>query len=342
MDRKLWDPLLRFESRDYIQEFYRKQHGRSLSAKRAHEIGACFIQGREYFSSAATASDAVKPLLIYYGISALGRGATLLKDGRRCEAQLPKGHGLTAVAWDETLAKGISEVLDLRIRCVRGTFSEFVCALGNSQGYTLLSDSGGRSYFKRDYGMPALLQGAFEFSLGDMLSRERELMWEYKIARPGGGSLDAGIVLSTQEGLRVEFMPLAGTDLEAAVAAYGFPASSKFSVRQKSREPMIRTLCVDIPVTSARRKEVAPMITEPQNGLGWLIRPLANGDVLIDIHRVYIISFILGMLCRYYPSTWISLLRSESGDICRTVILAAVAEVEAAFPRLLRAHLPHS
>ena len=74
MDRTVWEPLQRFESRDYLTKYYKQKHDRDLSEKRSQEIGASFIQGREYFTSALNASNLVKPLLLYYGITALSRG----------------------------------------------------------------------------------------------------------------------------------------------------------------------------------------------------------------------------------------------------------------------------
>jgi len=55
---------------------------------------------------------------------------------------------------------------------------------------------------------------------------------------------------------------------------------------------------------------------------------------------MYVEAFILGMLCRYHSSKWMSILRSDKGDIARSVILAAVARIETGFPRLLRNQLP--
>ncbi|WP_137897143.1 YaaC family protein [Sphingomonas sp. 2SG] len=65
---KYWEALSTFESRDYVDSWFKGRHGRHLNARAAYAITACFIQGREYFDAAATAATSVRPLLLYYGV----------------------------------------------------------------------------------------------------------------------------------------------------------------------------------------------------------------------------------------------------------------------------------
>ena len=60
-----WQSLSRFESYDFVARWYKKAHQRKSSAVKVSQINACFIQGREYFSNAASAAMSVKPLLLY-------------------------------------------------------------------------------------------------------------------------------------------------------------------------------------------------------------------------------------------------------------------------------------
>lgn len=340
LDRKIWEPLQRFESRDYLARHYEKQHGRSLSAQRAHEIGSCFTQGREYFTSASTASDAVKPLLLYYGVASLGRGVTLLLDSRKREESLTPAHGLGAVEWAKTLHAGISNVLKLKVQCSKGTFPEFVNAVGNGQSYTWLDKDRRAGGFRNDFGEIRFLSDGSLISLGDLLSREKDLAGEYEIANDGWGNTDIGSVVALESCIRVFFIPAAGRDMGAAITSYGFPETAKASLQASPVYPQLRTLCVEIPASGEDRKKVIPMAVDQDKNIGWLIRPFSNGDNIIDIHRMFIESFMLGMLSRYFPSKWMSLLRSEKGDISRSVILAAIARIETEFPKLLRNHLP--
>lgn len=339
MDRKLWEPFLRFESRDYLSKHYQKRHSRSLGSQRAHEIGSCFTQGRQYFASASTASDTVKPLLIYYGVASLARGATMLKSRDKREESLTPGHGLTTIDWNKTLHGGIANVLGLQVQATRGTFSEFVEAVGNGQSYTWIGANNRAGHFKNDFGAVKFLTDGSQLSLRDLLSRETQLATEYEIANDGWGNTDLGNVVALDHCIRVHLLPTAGTDVARATESYGFPASAKVSLQPSPIYPQIQTICIEIPSLGEDRKKVVPMSSGQDQNVGFLVRPLPNGDNFIDLHRVFVETYILGMLSRYFPSKWMSLLRSEKGDIARSLVLAAVARAEMTFPALLQDQL---
>lgn len=335
MDRKLWESLQRFESRDYLARDYNKKHGRSLNAHRSHEIGSCFAQGREYFASASTSSDTVKPLLLYYGVASLARGATLLKSREKREESLTPGHGLVTVEWPKVLHDGIANVLNLAVQATKGTFSEFVGAIGNCQTYSWRQQDNCNGFFRNDFGEVKYLRDSSTITLGDLLSREKDLAAEYEIANDGWGNTDFGRVVALDNALRVIFMPTSHVDVASAIQSYGFPANATVSLKPMANNLPIQTIVVDITASGEDRKKVAPLAFDQDKEVGWLVRPFSNHDNMIDIHRMYIEAFIVGMLSRYFPSKWMSLLRSEKGDIARSVILAAVARIEAKFPQLI-------
>lgn len=343
MDRKLWEPLQRFESRDFLTRHYKKLHGRSLNAQRAHEIGACFTQGREYFSSASTASETVKPLLLYYGVASLSKGTTLLKDRNKSEESLTPAHGLTTVDWANILNGGISEVLNLRIQASRGLFSEFVLAVGNEQSYVWLDKHNRPGSFKNDFGEISFLKDSSQLTLADLLSREPDLLHEFEIANDGWGNIDLGSVVALDNVLRIHFTFNPGVDPKKVLEMHRFPDKATLSVEPNPMYrhiPQLQTLCVEIPASGDVRKRLVPLAVDQGNGMEWIIRPLPNGDNIVDIHRLFMESFILGMFSRYFPSKWMSLLRSEKGDIARSVVLAAIARIEDRFPHLLCEQLP--
>jgi len=300
LDRKLWEPLLRFESRDYLTRYYHKRHDRQLNAQRAHEIGACFTQGREYFASASSASDTVQPLLLYYGIASLGRGFTLLRNSAKREESLTPGHGLTTVEWPKTLQPGISEVLKLKVQSAKGGFQEFVEAAGNGQSYAWFDEKGQLGHFRNDFGEVSLLSDGSQLSLGDLLSREADLISEYETIDMGWGNIDLGCVVALDDRIRLHFAPIQGTDLRSAMEGYNFSTYAQFSQGSHPRYPILQTLCVDLPSAGEERKKLAPMVAGQENHVGWLVRPLPNGDNIIDIHRMYLEAYILGMLSRYF------------------------------------------
>ena len=80
MKNQDWHSISRFESHDLVKHWYKTTHGKEPSTAKISQINAFFIQGREYFRNAAVAEMSVKPLLLYYGVLSLSRGAILLRD----------------------------------------------------------------------------------------------------------------------------------------------------------------------------------------------------------------------------------------------------------------------
>ena len=131
MNNQDWHSISRFESHDLVKSWYETTHGRVPNAAKILQINAFFTQGREYFKNAALADMSVKPLLLYYGVLSLSRGAILLRDTSKKEESLKQNHGLEVVDWQNILRDGIQNVLELRIRATDGTFRELVRALPN-------------------------------------------------------------------------------------------------------------------------------------------------------------------------------------------------------------------
>lgn len=339
MDRNAWEPLLRYESRDYLTAYYRNKYNRGLSAKAAHEIGSCFTQGREYFASASTASEAVKPLLLYYGVSSIGRGATLLLSPNKSEESLASSHGLNTVKWKNTLQQGLSAILALEIVSTKGAFVDFVDSIGNRQPYVWHMDSGSTGHSTVDFGKIKFADGKENISLGELLSREVDLSSEHETISKHWGELDIGWVTSYDDGVKVNFIPIHGIDATNAISNYNFPSSSSVSHERDRIIPGLSIICISIATPPDRRGDIVPIAVSGEGRTSTLVRPFKNGDKIVDIHRMYLEAYILGMLSRYFPSKWMSLVRSEKGDISRSLILAAVSRIERKFPQLLRQHL---
>ena len=51
-----------------------------------------------------------------------------------------------------------------------------------------------------------------------------------------------------------------------------------------------------------------PILHEGTDLFGWAIEPLPNGDRPAEWIKLYVLSYVFGMLCRYYPSQWLSLI----------------------------------
>ena len=64
-----------------------------------------------------------------------------------------------------------------------------------------------------------------------------------------------------------------------------------------------------------------------------VILDFPNGDKMTEFFKLYLVSFCLGMLSRYYPSVWMALLRNEKGDFAQPLLVRAVEAIETDFPQ---------
>ena len=53
---------------------------------------------------------------------------------------------------------------------------------------------------------------------------------------------------------------------------------------------------------------------------------------MTELFKLYLVSYCLGMLSRYFPSVWMALLRNERGDFAQPLLVRAVEAIESDFP----------
>lgn len=126
-----WVVLSLYESAELVRRFAHERMGRRPTETKAREISAHFSQGREYFRSAAGASELVRPLILYYGAMSLARGAILFLD--RGKSKITAEHGLKTNGWNDVLTR--PECLpELSVRTqAQGTFPELARVTRNSE-----------------------------------------------------------------------------------------------------------------------------------------------------------------------------------------------------------------
>ena len=71
-----------------------------------------------------------------------------------------------------------------------------------------------------------------------------------------------------------------------------------------------------------------------------VIQDFPNSDKLSEFFKLYLTSYVLGMLARYFPSRWIELLRYSPGDFARPLLMQAIEEIEDKFPKELSRLVP--
>ena len=66
-----------------------------------------------------------------------------------------------------------------------------------------------------------------------------------------------------------------------------------------------------------------------------LYGPLESSLYFTPLAACFIVSFFLGMLCRYFPTTWINIARSEKGDAFYPLATRLLDWTEETFPAMV-------
>ena len=334
-----WQSLSRFESYDFVARWYGKAHQRKPNAAKVSQINTCFIQGREYFSNAASSAISVKPLLLYYGALSLSRGVILANNPRKKEESLRKSHGLEPGDWQGTLKGGIKDVLELQIRATDGTFSELVEVCHNLktmhkfQGPTDRMGSDGHSLGDIEFAT-----GQSMLTLGDLISRMLQTAGMYEEITGRSSRMFTGCrIASHPPGTHFAF-PLVGIPPELKKLNNGknviIGSSNRIAPGFMQSDDAGDTLIFVHQDHAAYElaKKLFPVSHYSSGEFMSVILDFPNGDKMAEFFKLYLVSYCLGMLCRYFPSVWMALLRNEKGDFAHPLLVRAVEAIESDFP----------
>ena len=335
-----WQSLSHFESYDFVARWYKKAHGRAAKAAKVSQINACFTQGREYYSNAASSALSVKPLLLYYGVLSLSRGVILANHPNKKEESLMPSHGVEQVHWQHTLSGGIKNILELQIQSTSGTFSELVevCYNLNTmhkfQGSTDMVGSDGHNLgeikFVADRGV---------LILDDLISRLRHTagMYGELTGRPSKAFMGCRIA-SHPPGTHFAF-PFLGIPSELKNLVDGknviLGSSNQVAPGLMQRDNAGDSLIFvhDGHAKHEITKKLFPVSHYSGGQYMLVILDFPNGDKMTEFFKFYLISYCLGMLSRYFPSVWMALLRNEKGDFAQPLLDRAVEAIETEFPK---------
>ncbi|MBB5576396.1 MULTISPECIES: YaaC family protein [Rhizobium] len=334
MNSDVWQSLLHLESRDIVSDWFERIHGRKLNARRAKEIIASARQGREYFRSASTASFAVRPLLAFYGVASLCRSLTLLHRRDSGEEGLRQGHGLEAIAWSATLSSdlpvALASISKLRVRTCGGLFSDLVAA---THKRTML-----RVY---DRTIPVPFDNeeqrlGRETSLSDILDRLPDISTDVSAERPRRWIRLKNFVYSPDSGATITVHGTPDHPVCIEYAGAGFELSPEEDPYDASAE---RTV---LKIDETGVKKYFPQVLDTRvirtmggNPSPHLVSRFSPDAWFSQLSITYMVSFILGMLARYFPTHWGALMGGEKGDAIWPNINAAQTYVEAALPELV-------
>ena len=335
MTNQEWHEISRFESYDLAKSWYKQTHEREMNAAKTKQINAFFIQGREYFKSALSSDMSVKPLLLYYGVLSLSRGAILLKNTSKKGESLAQSHGLREVNWRETLSGGIKNILDLGIQAERGTFLELVESIPNfHQAHYFIHQLRSKAVLQHHLGDIKFCTTGELLTLGDLLSRLKQTTHTYQavtgrdpkwflttvtsyaeethfllFTRPPDELLN----LVDQSSVTVQAMPKGWPNPTLPIPQQGLVFRHELGAAHESKFPIFHD-------------------NEKSEALMQGIADFPNGDKLNEFFKLYLTSFILGTLARYFPSEWMALLSGSPGDFSRPLIFQAIEAIESEFP----------
>jgi hypothetical protein len=328
MNSEIWQQLLSLENRDITHQWFKQIHSRELSARRAREINAAAKQGREYFRNANSSNYSVRPLLTFYGVASLSRSLLLMLKANGGEEGLTASHGLETVSWGNTMsgdiAIGLQGLRDLKIRTRSGLFSDFVTHTNNR--ISLHVNSSGVNW-RLPYDIPSLGQ---EFSVADLLSRIPDLHKDYSnvsnVVRYA--SIDQ-MAYSKDAGFSAKIRAEPFSQFQDVYERLGYTATpdSDWVTLTCDADTFANNLPLFIHTYIHKTFGSIPSL--------YISEPFPEGARYSQLCITYMVSYILGMLVRYYPTHWISLIQGEKGDSLWPTINRAQQLVEQSFPELV-------
>jgi len=317
-----WYALREFETRDITARSYKSRHSLELSAAKAREISSNFVQAREYFRNASGADFTVRPLLLYYGVASLSRGLTLFLDPKKRETSLKQGHGLAIHGWGQKLSNGLNEIGNLQIRLTRGVFHD------------LLTSTGNRFYFRHN-------SSAVNWSIGSTIP---PIGSEYMLQEITARIPDVSDQFSAWTGESFPSIELTSLKIDRINGIYRITVPKRDAGEIDNVFPVARfpgrsvvedgdSLVVES--TSADGVYFAQRIGLLNIGDVVLYGPLESKLYFTPLAACFMVSFSLGMLCRYFPTTWINISRTEKGDAFYPLATRLLDWTEETFPAMV-------
>ena len=328
MNHEIWQQLLSLESQDITQQRFAQIHSRKLSARRSREINAAAKQAREYFRNAGNSDYSVRPLLTFYGVTSLSRALLLLLKVGGGEEGLTPSHGLETVDWGTLLsgptAATLTRLRELRIRRRAGLFSDFVTYTNNKLAIHVRS---GAVDWRLSYGSP---QHHEDISVDDLFSRIPDLHSDYVNVSPVAKYAAAQELTYTSEnGFRAKFRAEVFTPIQAAYESLGYTVvlDGEWCILTCTAEVFSKELPMFLHSYIHKLFGSIPNL--------FLVEPLPGGVRYSQLCVTYMVSYILAMLVRYYPTHWISLIHGDKGGSMWPTLNRAQHFVERSYPELV-------
>jgi hypothetical protein len=331
-----------YESTDLVRGLFQKRHGRELSTGKAREIVSAVAQGREYFSAAVDAGLLVRPVLQYYGGLALCRGLILFLSPNLRETSLPPHHGLTPVGWGTLLTGDHIQPADLRVRVANGTF---LSMLEHTKNADLVAVFTGPYPTRIVSTRPWPTATLNEVTFRELLSRICELrdVYEQSFGQ-----------LASNYNAFVFTHPSIQTDVDIFYGSCGLPPDEQLrrelSIPEDTvlRKSQYHNLSHQGRHIGYRLKhpgradalDLLPQIDNHEDGTMSVVVPFEGGFSLSRLARFFLLSYFLGTLARYHPTSWLAIMQSrQRGDYMLPIIREATNVLQRYFPALVMEEL---
>ena len=252
----------------------------------------------------------------------LSRGLTLFLEPTKRETSLKQSHGLQVCDWGQELSNGLTGIGNLRTRLTKGLFHDLLLATDN------------KFYFRSNSSTVNWSIGAHipplgsEFTLEEVAARIPDVASQYK----------------AWVGEALPFMVLKSLKIDHEHDLIEFAVSEKDSEKIESVFPVesfpSRSVTGDgaTVVVACRRSEesfFAQRVGIWDIGDVVLYRPLESHLYFTPLAACFVLSFVLGMLCRYFPTTWINIGRSEKGDAFYPLATRLLDWIQDMFPAMV-------
>jgi len=321
-----WARLSLYESTDLVRGLFQQRHGRELNAEKAREIVSAVAQGREYFSAASEAGLLVRPLLQYYGVLSLSRSLILLLSQNLRETSLPQAHGLSSVGWGNALASNSRRPSELLVKVSKGTFLSMLESTANSDVNSVFTGPyPNRIIFQRPRAVTGLLEVTFTFH--QVLARVSELRDIYERS--------FGHCASNYRAFIFTLSAITQSDIDLFNGRHGLPSEEQL------RQELVIPQDVELQSTAQHNFlppelhlryrllhpegtnfiDMLPQIENLPDGSASIVAPFAQGLSISRIGRFFLLSYFLGTLARYHPTSWLAIMQSrQKGDFMLPVI----------------------
>lgn len=358
---RAWASLSMYESTDLVKRFALQRTGRRPNTTKAREISAHFAQGREYFRNAVGAGELVRPLILYYGATALARGTVLFLDTSK--SKLEAAHGLDASGWDDFLTRPRS-LPDAEVKIGSGgTFPELARITGNTEWVRIhTGESPGvadaespgtelaaemKLTIKEILGQIPDIASLYEKTFGEHSRRLRaEISYtgltrslgdpEYPPDEDRTGHSWVGILPSAKP---LRFPEKGWAEGLLASASLGELGQSKHEgflhFLSDPRFPYGRLHDLYTEAGSRNKPHLRMPISAEATGEQYLKLPTDNGVVLSTLLALHLVAYATGMLVRYHPGYWSMLVGRTEGSEIAPLLSAAVSTVEECYAALI-------